>query len=342
MARRPAQTLEHGENANADQEGFNPIDEEDDDDVALHQFIGSLEGDAGVAVTVYRVRPNKPLAYLFKCGATDFSLDKLRDDHGGGDFRVRAYRGRALIANKAITVEPPLPPKAALPVATPMGAYTQPNIEAILERQAMTNREMMLDFAKLMLAQRNHASDPRKEFFDTLTMVKGFLPAPNPDGGDGMDKFMRGIQFAREVADETGGGDDGGVGAIARLAEKYLPQIISVAQQPRAPHPQNPNAPRPQPMNPMMAMIRAQLDVMIKAAKNGQPNDGFVDEILDQLPPARVEELMAHADPVGVLISIHPGVAEVRDWFADLIAKIRVALTEDDDGADDPANADPQ
>lgn len=313
-----------------------------DDEIALQQFLGSLEGDAGVSVTVYRVRPNKPLAYLFKCGATDFSLDRLRDDHGGGDFRVRAYKGRNLIANKGITVEPPLP-KAAPAVIAASGGESPLDLERILERQAMETRAMMLDLAKLMISQRG-SSDPRKEFFETLTMVKQLLPPTAPrEERDPMDVFMKGIAFARDVAEETGGGgEESGVAAIAKLADKYLPQILTVVQQPRAPAPNPHAAPGARPaMNPMLAMLHTELGRLVAAAKAGQPSDPFVDEILDRMPPMFLDQLVSHPDPVSELIKVRPDVADVRGWIAELIAKLKVALTEGDDEAQDPGGADP-
>src|SRR5882672_7225311 len=59
---------------------------------ALSVLMDELAGVGTGSVTVYRAGRNQQLGYLFKCSPEAFSLDELRDVHGGGEFRVFVTR----------------------------------------------------------------------------------------------------------------------------------------------------------------------------------------------------------------------------------------------------------
>lgn len=79
-------------------------DDDDDDESEADEYSGLNRimtelaggGDAGGQVQVTRIDPNDPMpGYCFKCGANDFSLERVRADYGTGIYNVKIWAHRA-------------------------------------------------------------------------------------------------------------------------------------------------------------------------------------------------------------------------------------------------------
>lgn len=97
----------------------------------IDSIIADIQGDGG-KVLVYRTQGGRDV-WLGTVSATEFSLEWLAENHGGGDYRLRFKVGNSFAGCKTVALDPNIKPKAAPAEAAPVPAQNAA-LEKILER----------------------------------------------------------------------------------------------------------------------------------------------------------------------------------------------------------------
>lgn len=326
------------------------------DNASLQQLLAELAGSATARVTVYRANRNEPLKYMFQCSPEAFSLDELRDTYHGGDFRLYISRDGQLWKNIKVSVEPP--PAVQSPIV-PAQADIVIAMREGFERQAALMREMM---TALRPQQPSLGSLP--ELIASITAAIGALrsvaeprmpamatpPPPAFDASKAVDLILKGVELARDLGD--GGGEKSVMGLLGDLLKspllaeavkaQHAPPVrranpVPASGAPAAPAP----APAPQGAAPSVngsnsedAMLKTYITALVAKARAGSDPTLYADYILDNVPEPLIRHVLSHADIVGYLATIDPGVQAYREWFEEL----RAALQEGLEGDSTPDN----
>lgn len=228
---------------------------------SLMDLLAGFTDAVEVVVKVYRVVRNKPLAYVYECSPETFSMDSLRDDYGGGEFRVYIHRGGELIKNVRVMVEPPRKIGNAMP------SELESALAALRDRQDKSDKVLEAIAARLaapppaapglgsMLAQMD-LPGVIGAFGSLLKLMTPPPPPPMPapapaaDPMAGIEMFMKAFELARELQGD-GGGEKSLMGVVSDLIKSpLLAQAVQAGaqqMQPQLPGPQH----RP-PQQPMM------------------------------------------------------------------------------------------
>lgn len=258
----------------------------------LMGLMATLAGAATATVTIYRVIKNRPLAYVFECSPDSFSMDQLRDEYGGGEFRVYIHIDGVLQKNIRVMVEP----KARTSDETPA-------IAAL--REGLDRQGKLLE----ALAQRVTAPAPPgpglasmlggASLPEVITAIGTFMqmmrpppapPAPPaPDMNVGLDMLMKGIELAKSLREEGGGGETTLLDVVRDLVKSpVLMQAVesAAANQPRLPQP---GAPRPgQPQRRPLG----QHGPLTASARQPLPTDGDRPQAAPAAPAADASEVV--------------------------------------------------
>lgn len=338
---------------------------------ALSAMLAELSG-GGISstVTVYReVKGQVKPSYLFKTTPEGFSLDALRDEYGGGDFRLYITKNGGLYANEAVTVDPP----RRAPQQEPQSV----DIAATL-RDAFATQADKLAAALQPVAARPSLFDPDKlpalitAGAGLVTAIGALIPKPPPappprDSDDAVSMLLKGLDLGRKLQPRDDGDGGGLLGVVRDLAPAFAQAVVAGTQAPphvqrvapppaaatpaiAAPQPTAaPPAPEPAPADQVagyVAMLCTKADEDIADAPD-DPKEWrvglYADLILDNAPDAMLRPLLDGADPVGMLALSYPAIADRRAWFLELVEALRQGMADDDaadaDGATVGRNA---
>lgn len=335
-----------------------------DDDVmapedSLSGLLAEIGGGEDASITVYRCGPNQQQTYVFKTTPGAFSLDDLRDKYNGGQFRLYIARNGQLWKNRVVSVEP----KQVTGVSEPA--------PSALSELAAVMREGFVAQANAMreLAQRQAAAPPPPPFAGMdlpaiITAISGAVvalkpPAPPPvpaeSASRAIEMFMKGIDMARELRGEGGGGEGGLMGLVqTAMKSPILAAAVQGAMQqqqalqrqalpppPPPPSPVSPPAPpasfaseTSDPKPPQDAsMIAFYLKLLCnKAAAQSDPIL-YAEMVLDNLDDDQLTALLdMKPTPIDALAQIVPDVAQHREWFDQLLTAVRDALASHGEG----------
>lgn len=336
---------------------------------SLDALLADLEGAGNTVVTVYRVRKNErggapALVYVRKYPIDNFSLDTLRDDLKGGEFRLYIHQNGAFLKTVQLNVEAPevapAPPSFSGTGLEQLAAAMREGFaqQSQLLREAMRPAQPAVDMPALVTAVGTMIQAMRTAVPSPAPVA---LPSPAPSVLENFDKmlglFQRGLEIGRESATPDEGGMMGmmrevirtfgpaaveavrtGQGAAVQLPPgATVPPLAAPAAQPQpAPVAAANGAAQPQPEKDMRAFYLGQL--VKKAAADADPSL-YAAWILDNVPADVVEQFTGRADWFEELERAQPQVTQYRSWFEELhgelvqqLAEIRADLTAQQGG----------
>lgn len=328
----------------------------------LQALMADLAGSSSSKITVYRVVKNQPLAYVFACTPDAFSLDELRDRYNGGEFRLFIAKDGALWKNKRIFVEPKSaqqtsepPPTAAAELAAAM-------------RDGFARQAEMMQAIVRASAQPNGSLFSGMDLPATITAIAAAVtalrpppvpPAPPPlqaDPNQAIDMLLKGIELARDLKADAGGGDEPSLMTILRdlIRSPVLAQAVAASSAPaparlqvRPPAPGishyqlEPNQVVAPALHQSFAsetsaqpaastnMLTQYLTLLVRKAAEGGDPALYADLVLDNVDADMLQVLLARPpSPVDALIGDHAPIAAHREWFQALVDTISEALAE--------------
>lgn len=303
------------------------IEPDDDPEADALAELRGLGGGGEYKYTVSRVstEPGKKAGYCKTYTLGDLSPDNIREEFGGGKYRIRVTDagGKYVTMTTLDIVDLPKSPTAQVAPAAPPGtdlagiasilAAVKPaagdgGISQILVAMIASQGEMMK-----AIANRQPDKGP------SITEILAIINASNKkDDGGSLDTLLKGIELGKSLA--GGGGEDDGMLGIARQGLELItplvkeqatqhrpiapvrPQPARIAPIPNATAPapvaQIPNASAPAPVAPLNApeganvrvlqqldWMRKQLNVLVHHASRQKDPELYAEVLLDNLPP---------------------------------------------------------
>ncbi len=356
------------------------------DDVTERLF-SELRGVNDAEVRVYAQDPGSvKLDYLFSTTGDAFTsitelYDQLRDEYGGGIFRIHVRKAGKLYRNEEIRVRAPkrrgIPDAAPAAIAKDTGGGDIVNaLAAVLERSNEQNREFM----RLMIDTLKSVNPPApaidpaamsKSVLEGLVQMKD-LVGGSSGGGTDIDTFLRIAEFTREIGGNAGESNvwDALKSTVAGLAPMLMqgmaatqitgmppgePGAVLYDKHGRplpAPVTESLAAPAPQPtagpMDPeeLQKRFEAVFPMCIAAAQRNSDPYTYAMLITDQLGLEVAVSMICQPGQLDAMLAQAPQLQPLRAWFDELVHFIleenrRVHAEASQDTDDGAAHGDP-
>lgn len=303
------------------------VEQDDDPEADAFAELRGLGGDGEYKYTVSRVssEPGRKPGYCRTYSLGDLSLDAIRDEFGGGKYRVRVtdqqgkYRGMSTF--DIVDLPKPAGAANAAPAPTPQPGADLQGLAAILSAVKPASGEsgltsvlaaMIASQGEMMKAIANRQPDKGPSITEILAIINA---SNKKDDGGSLDTLLKGIELGKSLA--GGGGDDDGMIGVARQGLELITPLLSQnAQNPparpaaparqlappipnateRAPVVPIPNATEVAPVAPLaqggnvkvlqqIEWIRKQVAVLVHHAARGKDPELYAEVLLDNLPP---------------------------------------------------------
>lgn len=196
---------------------------EQDYDLALDNWIADLGGalDAAISVYKYDEKSNQP-AFVDTVGAQDMEgvalFKMLREEYGGGKFRIQLRAGGRIVKTQTLRIEPP--PKSTATNSGPLGndlpalirelkADTGNDTAIMMQAMQQQNAQfqtMMVEMVKALGSNNNAPAPPTMaEVITTVAALKD-MSAP-PPSVEPTELILKGIELANALKGDNEGGD---------------------------------------------------------------------------------------------------------------------------------------
>lgn len=324
---------------------------DDDLQLALAE-IGESEG----RVQCIRTAPKDEAGIAGTYSAQEFSIERLRDEWGGGTYQLyfrmpngtlKTKRTVQIIAKKT----PAAPPDRTAEI-----------IAALQNQKGGTDSASMLTaFLGLMQAQQKSTTDMivamiqaggnhkaqgmgPAELVALLGAIQGLKGKGDEKHGGSLDELVKVLKIAKELGGEAGEGD-GVLGKLASIAGPLLEKFADRLPAPAAPAPQTPRAPvpidivqRPNPPAPvatetkpttedpnmqlrLVNWLRETLKLVLDKAAAGKDPVLYADYVLDNLPPGLSVDVilpqLKAEDALDKLAFFDSRVESYREWLTE-------------------------
>lgn len=328
-----------------------------DDIVALFGQTGEDRWD----IRVYRIVGNHKQGggelYLFCVTPDELPIeDRIRDERGGGAYRIRVFKNRRPFTNFRVDIEEQEKPPEQIKTG---GGDASSIVAAINE----ANTRFMESMRTMLQPIAPAAGGTVSQFKEMVELFKLMQPAAAavPTIESSLAILQQGIELGKSVA--GGGSDTSALGvfaeimknpaigtAIGNLAMKAAPGPgatpgAHVAQQggngaatiQRTMQAAPPTMPSNVPMdqNAVTALINSHIAYLVSRAVNGSDPALYAEYVLDNLPGPTIEVLLASPNVIGELAQINGAVGNHVVWFQNLLNEIRAMVEA---GTDDSAN----
>lgn len=337
---------------------------------ALDGLLAEFSGADDVTVNIYRQGEGKNLRFLFKTMPEESNggdiMERCRDQHGTGDYRMHVREGRRLVANRSFSVEAPAKPEPVQP--------QQFGVAELMAMMTKQNENMQTMFASTLTAiasmgarDNTPAVDPVAQQTALIEGVRAMreIAAPADTGPSGVEMLIRGLELAKDMAPKTG---ETNANDIFLKALEAFPALAQAGRgggahpmQPRAPgahpmmpgprpgQPTKPPAPTtPQPPNPttppppqpeapaddpetvaFIAQARHNLQYLCRLASQNKNPELYAEVVIDNMGREAVVDFIGHDNALEQLAAIEPAVGLYPGWFAELKEAILTIASEE-------------
>lgn len=315
------------------------------DEEALQRAVEELGADINtVRIVVYRVRPNNDPEECIDCPFDQFSKQQFREQYGPGHYLLQ-LRVKGLIRRKhALHFAAPLtkPESLPAPAIDLNGVMERMSLQIqtrFAELQSANSREMM-ELVKSLLARNvTPGADPialGSAWLDQAVKLQTLMGRRG--GEDELDRFAKLLEISRELGGGEGKGATGADVALElmRMTKPVLELAkVSAAADARQGGARAPSTqPKGDPAMMKNAMIRYGLSMLVKNAKADNEPLTYAEVLVDNLPRAQLEELLASDGWFERLCLIEPDAEPYREWFEELRSAISSLI--EPEGAGDP------
>lgn len=325
-----------------------PLDEFDTGDDLLTE----LESEEDAAVVIFKDE-NGEAANCFTVGPADLSwpqlLDKIRLEYGPGKYWARGrvgsqWRGRKKILIAA--VRNALTPLAAAPAAAPAAPQHDAGTKMVLD-MLTKQTEQQTELLKAVLTKGGGGTGI--ELKDAIALAQLF----RGETKDPIETLAKSAEFFKQMGMGGGGDHETNMADVVGKLIDNLPHLAALGASssatPSAPVPaavtHKPAAPAAvagggKPAQPNMANT---VKLLLNAARKDSDPAAYAVVAIDIAGEAAVKMLLAQPQPMALLQSVAPEVAQHAEWFAEFIDAAREILAaaeaEAEPGAPAPAPA---
>lgn len=287
---------------------------------ALEDILADLNDETDSAeMRIYRQVSGGKSAMVF---LDSFPVDKynisdmhkyLRDNYGGGDYRVHVRVNGKVRANKLISIEAP---KSTENIRqSPIGEAS--NILAtVLERQERMHQQMLE-----MMSSQNGGAKSTREMLEEMMLFKQLFDNGNSGGQqNGIQQLRDSLAVLSELGVTINGQSEEKEVGFGDLLEKMTPLIGAAMSQ------KNPPQQKSDPMFAQKMMIKAGLTTLIKAASKKADPISYAEMLFDQLPEDAIKEFVVNPGAFERVIKMEPKAAHYKVWFEDLAEHVKGQL----------------
>ncbi len=319
-------------------------------------------------------------AFLFSVPAASITgiqlLEKLRDEHGGGDYRVRGRRGSQWIGGaQTVSIAAPVKRADAAPAAAAVPAAAAPAgqdqfMQFLLQQQQQSGQTMQAILTGLIARPEPQRGGGNMDKViaaaapiasGLLAGLFGMLQQSKPDAM----KQLRELLEIRSLVADNGGGGGASESDVMLTAIKEIGPVLAGLMAQRASEPAPAAAPRRPAAPPALAapgaaipapapavpaagapaaplslpQLRSQLGLLLRGAANDSPTEAYAVLLCDLVPEDQLRMLIDHPGFDGLLAGIDPRAAEFADWFAELRQSVRDMLDAPADDGEDVGEA---
>lgn len=224
----------------------------------------------------------------------------LKDQYGGGEYRIHVRANGKLVVNKLLTIETP---KQIDTRMTPTGEAAN-ILGTVLDRMERQNALIM------ELLKNGNQQPSRREMLDEMLIFKQlFSDGHQGGGGNALSQLKDTLSVLGELGIEIGGQKEEKEAGFGDMLEKMAPLITAAVAAPKQPEK------RRDPMFAQKLMIKTGISQLMKAASKNSAPEVYAEMILDQLPENVVQEFITNPGAFEKLIKIEPRAAQFRPWF---------------------------
>jgi hypothetical protein len=323
-------------------------------------------------IRVYRVFGNNRErfgeSYLFTISPDELPIyDRLRDVHGSGRYRGRAYKNGVLENSFEIDIEAVNEPPRNVPAPAETPAISKPG-EALTLLQALEQSNMrMMEFFERRLAQLAPPQPPpdpmaaMTQLATLMTTMKSLMPEPPAQN---LDILLKGMELAKDFG--GGGGDTGFLDIVKELVRSPLvenaltnaaasrglvqpsavPAIAPPAVRPILPANATPVMPTSGPnhqamgQNDVNEFVAAQLNTLVMLAGARSDPALIAETVYDNLPDATLDYIVSSENIIAELAAIDPRVNQHVVWFQHLLTAVKRIDAEEQGNAEAVGPAD--
>lgn len=321
------------------------VELDEPEDLALSGLLAELGSSSDAIVRVYEsTGQGRRLEYLFECAPEEFSFDKLRDEYGGGDFRIHVRRPgvRGLLANRLISIK-----RTKKPEMGPQFPVNQITPEQITDA---INRGLSEALSRLipLLQPQSKPIDPTEledRFMQRMVTMKELFTQPSGGMGN-IDLFIKGLEMAKDFGHVPVG--DAGLPDLlieaVRTFGKPLADIVSkqAAMPQAAPQVVGPRMLTPAPTvkagekvaiedNELGPILPYVTFLLVQAGRERDP-EIYANLFLDQVDISVAEKYINRADLLESIIKIRPEAEQHRAWLSEFLTLARELLEEERKG----------
>ena len=177
-------------------------------EMALAEFPTSDDA----TISVNRVQLNNSLAFLFSYHPDEYSISqlqtKLRDEYGGGKFRIRGVAGKKLRINQIIHIEALVKKPDALAIVPTQNVGQNQN--DIIFALMQTMNQGFQELGKLIVQSSQHNApvyDPQEaedRFMARMLQMKSLFGESAPKQDAPVELFLKGLEFGKEIMGSAG------------------------------------------------------------------------------------------------------------------------------------------
>ena len=343
-----------------DPEVFVPSDVEDDEISAADALIDEIRGEEETTVNVYRIGAGRGKeTFLYAASPEDITakdiMERCRDQHGGGDFKMVTRDANRIVKSARFSVEKAIAGEVVEKKSEGIGTTELLAIMQQNNTQVMAMfQSTMTAFAEAFKGNQTPAFDPNaatKTIMESVAAMKSLTDAPKDTSGQDMVKMLvQGVELASKLTSKDG--ETNSYDFLAKMVDS-LPALAEAAK--NIPTMGAPGAPGGGPhMDPKTeesvkrehqqaqekAMWKMNVGMLVAWAQQGRDPELYAELILDQMGRERVLEFISHPDALERLASYNNDVFTYRGWFLALKEEIESILSEEQnltpgDGASD-------
>lgn len=345
-----------------------PEDEGGEDD-ALAELRGlGAGGDHRFTVSRVSTEPGRKAGYCKTYTVGDLSLDTIRDEFGGGKFKIRVIdsAGKYVSQTTVDIVDLPKPAAAAAAVTAP-GADLAGIAALLAAVKPGDGAGGIAQIMTMMMAQQKATTDMIVGLMNrpvpqgpSITDILSIMNANKTEKTDPVALLLQGLELGKTLA---GGGDDGGgmLGVAKQGLELITPLVqqgmedrrAAIAANPRrlsapkataevtptatgvAPVASNVETAGAQPVNVLKQLqwIKAQLNMLVQHASRDKDPELYAEVMLDNLPDfISVEDIEKHigaTDAVAQLARIDSRVTQFAPWFEKFREAVKTFIADE-------------
>lgn len=312
----------------------------------IAELMGELGDGEGFDVTVNAL-VGRRLEWLFDFSPSDMSVRELRaylrDEHGGGDFKIVVRKNGAFVSHKTISIRakkqnsfnPGGVPQAVqgqavdrigelIALMQQQMAQSQKDMQLLIMDSQKAGMQQQIDVMKIMM--ESGGKNQPLDVVGVLSLAKDLFKGRD----NSVELLLKGIELAKELSPEKP--ENEGAGGLSKVLETLggpLAQLMVEHQKSK----NNPGEIIEQPggggdqlsegdMNIIQqAQLRAAAAMFIRAAEKNGDVDAYAEIFCDQYGDQVPDEFIQDQDEFNKIFEAVPEAAAHREWFE----KLRVA-----------------